>query len=315
MIITITLNPAIDKTAAIDSFVVGGLNRLAATRSDAGGKGINVSRTIHALGLDSVATGFLGRANDALFKDCFAANGITDRFVMVEGSTRTNIKLVEPDGRLTEINEPGPRIGSDAIDALWKVIDGYAGDGALFVLSGSLPQGIGTDVYGRIIDRVRVKGAKVILDADGPAFAQAITHGPTVVKPNDHEIAGFFGCSHQPDGTELVAMGRRLLAFGPQLACISRGDNGALMLQGNRAWSCAALHVPVRSTVGAGDAMVAALACAFEQDLDAPEAFRLAMATAAGAVGTEGTQPPARQTVERLMHDVDIHELDILDAD
>lgn len=309
MIITMTLNPAIDKTAEIKELKVGELNRLDAVRTDAGGKGINVSKTIHALGGTSIACGFLGKQNSRIFEKCFDDYQIVNGFLYNDGSTRTNLKIMEPGGKLTELNEPGFVINEEQQEELLVRAESYAGKDALFILSGSLPRGVKKDFYRTITERVRAKGAEVIMDADGESFAAALEAGPTIIKPNQMEIAQYFGLDHEPDEKELVELGKKLLGKGAEMVCISRGGDGALLVTPQIVYRAEPLKVEVHSTVGAGDAMVASLAYARMNGMDAEASFRLALACSAGAVATLGTQPPTRALVDELMKQACIEEI------
>lgn len=309
MIVTMTLNPAIDKTVELDQLKVGELNRIIKVRSDAGGKGINVSKTIHALGGTSVACGFLGKENSRIFEKCFKEYSIINSFSYIDGETRTNLKIMEPGGKLTEINEPGFLAEEKQQKELLDHVEKYMEPGSLFVLSGSLPKGMKKDFYRVMTEKIRAKGGEVFVDADGENFANALEAAPTIIKPNTVELMQYFGLDHEPGEAELVELGKKLLAKGPEMVCISRGAEGALLLTKEKVYKADPLKVEVHSTVGAGDAMVASLAYARSNGMDALESFRLALACSAGAVATHGTQPPARELVDELMKQTCIKEI------
>ena len=174
MIVTVTMNPAIDKTVDITRLEKGDLNRIKRVEMDAGGKGVNVSKTIRALGGDSIATGFIGGNSGIIIKNVLSELGITTDFVMVEGETRTNLKVVEEKGDVTELNEPGPQVSAGQLEELICRLEGYAAKDTLFVLAGSIPAGVPKDVYRKITERVHEKGAKVLLDADGELFSEPL---------------------------------------------------------------------------------------------------------------------------------------------
>ncbi len=312
MIVTVTVNPAMDKTAEIDCLRPHALNRLAGVVSDVGGKGINVSKTIAALGRQSVACGFLagqtGRSIEQTLGQ-WPGGGIRPDFLTVPGETRTNLKLVEPGGELTELNEQGPRLSPADLDALAQKLEGYAAPGTLFVLAGSVGPGVPPELYRDLTRRLKQRGAKVFVDADGPLFARALEAVPDIIKPNAFELGQYFGLDHTPEGEELIGLGRTLAARGIGLVCISMGGEGACFVQGERVWHAPALPVTPRSTVGAGDAMVAAIACGVEEDLPLEDCLRLGMAVSAGAVTTRGTRPPDPETVRRLTAQVCLTEL------
>jgi 1-phosphofructokinase len=311
MIITLTLNPAIDKTVEVKALKPGELVRVNSVREDAGGKGINVSKTIHALNSKSAAMGFLGKENPAIFEKCFWNYSIENGFLFVNGPTRTNIKITEPDGRLTELNEPGFIISKADQERLLEQVYRRADKYTLFVLSGSLPKGADPDLYAKIIVRIHNKGGAVILDSDQDGFAQALEQGPAIVKPNLHEMMEYYHLDHEPQQKELIQLGRQMLEKGPEMVCISAGGMGALLVTKDHAYRGFPPHVIVRSSVGAGDAMVAALAVARERKLNEVEAFRMAVAVSAGACETEGTQPPEKERIKKLLEDTSVKEINM----
>ena len=214
MIITVTMNPAIDKTVEVSKFTYGSLNRIQKVEYDAGGKGINVSKTICELGGQSIATGFLAGNNGQTIVNVLKAKGIDCDFVEVEGETRTNTKVVETDGTLTELNEPGPCITGKKLSELKDKLLGYAKEGNVFVFAGSTPAGVSKTVYGELISILKKKGAKVLLDADGEAFQKAVEAGPDFIKPNKAELAEYCGLAEDVDALGLVKAADRLREQG-----------------------------------------------------------------------------------------------------
>lgn len=309
MIITVTMNPAIDKTVDIDELVHGGLNRIKRVEYDAGGKGINVSKTIRELGGSSIATGFLGGNNGKTIANVLKDKEIETDFIWVEGETRTNTKVFEENGALTELNEPGPVITEEKIAELMSKLEGYAGEDTLFVLSGSIPAGVEKDVYGKIIRLVHEKGSTVLLDADGELFRRALEAGPDIIKPNRVELEEYAGMDYRASEEELLKIAGKFVDQGIGTVAVSMGKSGAMFLLGDYKAKCPALSVKAHSTVGAGDAMVAALAYAWNEKLNEEETIKMCMAVSAGAVTTIGTKPPTRELVDTLKEQVVIEKL------
>ena len=310
MIITVTMNPAIDKTVEIDTLLHGGLNRIKKVEYDAGGKGINVSRTILELGGTSIATGFLAGNNGRTIAAVLEEKGISCDFVWVDGETRTNTKVFEQSGALTELNEPGPVITEEKMDILMKKLEGYAEEGTLCVLSGSIPAGIPRDTYARITRMVHEKGAEVLLDADGELFRLGLEAEPDILKPNRTELEEYAGISMEEPVSELRNTAEKLKEKGAKIIAVSMGKEGAMFVFGDSAFRCPALEVKAHSTVGAGDAMVAGLAYAWEKKMKKEDLMRLCMAVSAGAVTTVGTKPPSRNLTDGLMEQVIMNQLD-----
>ena len=309
MIVTVTMNPAIDKTIEIDRLNRGNLNRIEKIEYDAGGKGINVSKTIHELGGESIATGFLGGNAGRVIEEVLDSRGIKHDFVWVEGETRTNTEVCEQDGTVTELNEKGPEITPEQLTNLLEKLDDLADDNVLFILAGSIPGNMEKDIYARIIERVHKKGAKVLLDADGELFRKGLEQKPDMIKPNQWEIEELQGFSHGVSDKELINTAKKMQTDGIDTVVISLGKNGALFVCGNYVAKGMPLKVDVHSTVGAGDAMVAAMAYSFEKKMEPRETARLCMAVSAGAVMTVGTKPPEKQLVKQLMKQVILEEV------
>ena len=303
-IVTVTMNPAVDKTAEAGTLVVGGLNRLENVVLDAGGKGVNVSKMIAALGGDSVATGFLGGSAGVEIERSLQKLYIKTDFVPVSRQTRTNLKVVDSGGIVTEFNEPGADVSPEEFDVLRTKLLGYADPDAIFIFAGSLPRGLDVGAYETLINAVKSKGAAVFLDADGEAFRRAINAKPDYVKPNRFELAQYFGLDEPPGAMECVVLCKRLIGTGIKLVALTLGAEGALFVTGTETLFAPGLPVTALSTVGAGDSMVGALAYAFDAGLPLREAAALSVAASAGAVATRGTNPPDRATVEELLKQV-----------
>ncbi|MDO4166368.1 MAG: 1-phosphofructokinase [Eubacteriales bacterium] len=309
MIVTVTMNPAIDKTLDIDRFEHGGLNRIKHVELDAGGKGINVSKTIHELGGESIVTGFIAGNTGKIIQNVMDEWQMKSDFVEVEGETRTNTKVYEQNGLLTELNEPGPEIQKEDLQKLLSKLDGYAKEGTLFVLAGSVPKGIDNDIYRQIIEMVHKKGAKVLLDADGELFRTALSAKPDIIKPNRVELEQYEGMDYVASEAEVTRIAEKLTETIDQVV-VSMGKSGAIFLTNGTKVKCPGLNVKAHSTVGAGDAMVAGLSYAWDQDLSPEETVKLCMAVSAGAVTTIGTKPPSRQVVDDLMKQVEIQPIE-----
>lgn len=309
MIVTVTMNPAIDKTVDIDALERGGLNRIRHVELDAGGKGINVSKTIHEIGGESIATGFIAGNSGKIIRSVMDEWNIENDFIEVSGETRTNTKVFEKTGELTELNEPGPTVEEKDIRALLEKLEGYANQETLFVLAGSVPQGVDKNIYRDIIELVHKKGAKVLLDADGELFTNALEAGPDIIKPNRVELEQYAGMDYIASEQEILLIAEKLMKKGIGMVAVSMGMNGAMFLREDYKVRCPGLKVKAHSTVGAGDAMVAALSYSWGEGLSPEETVKMCMAVSAGAVTTIGTKPPSREVVDSLLEQVEIEEI------
>lgn len=308
MIYTVTLNPALDKTVEIPNFTAGSVNRIAALRTDPGGKGINVSKVIAALGGESVAMGVLGGNTGAAIAKKLEEMGLRCDFVFVPGETRTNLKVVDPVAHTcTDINEPGETVPMAALDAVQQKLTEKIVPEDIVVLSGSLPKGAPVDTYRKLTEHCQHMGAKVFLDADGEAMKEGLKAKPYLVKPNEHELSRLFG-EEMSSAEELLAGAKRILAEGVEIVVVSMGDRGALYVTGEETVYAEGLRVPVQSTVGAGDSVVAALALAVSRGYTLEETAVLSTATGAANVMCSGTQAAQWETVEALMPKVICHK-------
>jgi 1-phosphofructokinase len=301
MTVTVTMNPALDKTAETAEIVAGGLNRLSNLVLDAGGKGINVSKMIAALGGESVATGFLGGGSGSQIEQMLQVPGIQPDFIRIAFQTRTNLKVHSGKNGITEFNEPGAELGPEDMPALREKLLALAGPGACFVFAGSLPANAPADTYKQLVSAVKAKGAAAFLDADGEAFRLALEAEPDFIKPNKFELMQYFGISGEPSLAECAGLCRRLTK---NRAALSMGAEGAIFVSPEETLYAPGLRIKALSTVGAGDSMVGAFAYAAQKNMGFRDAAALAMAASAGACTTEGTKPPSRETVETLLKQV-----------
>lgn len=309
MIYTVTLNPALDKTVEIPGMALDTVNRITSMRTDPGGKGINVSKVIAKLGGESCAMGILGGESGRTLLAALEREGLRTHFRFVEGQTRTNLKIIDRALHTnTDINEPGLTVSPADLDALLRDLLGMVREGDIVVLAGSLPQGAPQDTYRVWTAACREKGARVCLDADGVLLAEGLKAAPYLIKPNEDELSRLVG-HRLTDTDELIAEGRRLLKGGVTRVVISLGERGALYLRGNEVLYAEGLSVPVGSTVGAGDSVVAALAYADSLGMSDEDAVRLSTATGAANVMCSGTQPAEREAVEKLLPQVKIRRI------
>ena len=309
MIYTVTLNPAIDKTVVIENLSPGQVNRVASVRVDAGGKGINVSKCLRALGADTVAAAILAGSAGKQLEDMLKALNFPVLQVTVPGQSRTNLKIIDPVKKEnTDINEPGPKVMPEDLEALRLMLGSKVKKGDSIVLSGSLPAGVEADLYRVWTTYFRELGAAVFLDADGEPMALGIQAGPYMIKPNNHELARLLG-KEKLSLEEMCSEGKHLVESGIREVVISLGGDGALFVSNEGVFHAEGLSVPVKSTVGAGDSMVAAMVYSKEKGLDRETAIRLAVAMGAASVMQDGSQSPEKELVEKLAQNVKLKKL------
>lgn len=301
MIFTVTLNPALDKTVEIPSLTVDKVNRIITTRTDPGGKGINVSKVIEQLGSKSIATGILGGETGRSILSALEKMGIASDFLFTEGETRTNLKIIDPVCQTnTDINEPGITVNTETLNKLKEHLLEKIQKDDIVILSGSLPKGAPEDTYYHWVRDCKQAGAKVFLDADGAPMIHGIEAGPYLIKPNNYELSSLMQCSLETP-KELAKAAQELIAKGVEKVVVSMGGNGALYVTKETVLYAEGLSVPVRSTVGAGDSVVASLAVAEETNITLEETARLSTATGAANVMCDGTQAAEYAEIKKLI--------------
>jgi len=309
LIYTITLNPAIDMTIYLDKLQKGMVNRSNSWLTDAGGKGVNVSKFIKVLGGESVAMGFIGNENKDWFFEYLKNMGIAVDFISVEGVTRTNIKIVETTEKIyTDINQSGFKVSDKDIDLLFEKLESLANSENIFVISGSLPSGASEDLYGQLIRLLKRKGATVIFDADSKALARGILEMPDVIKPNIYEFNSIFNAS-EDDIPSIVRAAKRVIKSGVKLILVSMGERGSIFVTENSSMIAPAISVNVKSTTGAGDAMVAALAFGLSRHMSDEDMFKLAVACATAKVLEEGVKPPKKEEIDKFFSTIKLERL------
>jgi len=311
MIKTLTLNPAIDKSVTIDRFTVGQVNRISSVRFDAGGKGLNVARVLHHRGAPVVAVAPVAGGAGRFLSDRLTEEGVPFDFLEVAGETRTNLKVVDPVlGSHTDINEPGPLLSAEAVEAVGRKLIGDLSPGDWVVFSGSIPTGVSKGLYGQWIGRARARGALTVLDADGEAFAQGLAAGPDLVKPNRAELEAWTGRPMAND-QDLFAAVRRLREAGARTVAVSLGSEGAWLFQGEGAWYAPGLNVVAKSTVGAGDALVAGLTWGLARSLAPGDILAQAVSLATASVVRSGTGAGDPRDIETFLARVAVRSIPI----
>lgn len=309
MITTVSLNPCIDRTVKLKKFTYGGMNRIASARNDAGGKAINVAVSAARLGVAAGCIGLLYKENGRIIENKLLANGTYCDFLWLEGQVRTNIKLLdESTGQVTEINESGLPVNDEILEKMLDLIADHAAQSDFLVLTGSLPPGCPDDFYRTVIESVEGLDCRCILDAEGAKFAEGVKAKPFLIKPNQYELELAVG--HSLDSIEEVrGAAMRYIDMGVANVAVSMGSNGALLTNGSETYYAPRVDVQVRSTVGAGDAMVAALTAGFLAEKELAEVLRMGAAAGTASCMTEGTQLVEKLTYEKLLETIAIQRM------
>lgn len=299
MITTVTPNPSVDWTLEIPVLTRGRVHRIAGQHQEPSGKGVNVTRALTSNGVPSLAVLPVGGSEGAELEVLLTAERVRYRAVPVAGSVRVNISLTEPDGTATKINAPGPTISAKETQQLLDAAV-QAADGADWVLgSGSLPVGVGEDFYARLGAAVRARGVRFALDSSGPSLLAGLRARPDVIKPNAQELAQAVGRTLSTLG-DAVAAARELRALGAGTVVVSLGSDGAMLVDEAGVLHAEAFIASPRSTVGAGDALLAGyLGGTLTTGGERAAVLREAVAWGSGALRLDGSRVPVITDADR----------------
>ncbi len=304
MIPSLTLNPALDKTVYVDRLVVGDTNRLRKVETDAGGKGLNVSRILTHLGTPTVCLGFLGGDAGRYINHRLREEGVPTDFVEIGETTRTNINVQNAVGDPpTLLHERGPTLTPDELVAFWKKLRPLLPRSRYMAMGGTLPLGAPEDLYEQIVLEARDHDVRCVVDVDCERIARGFTARPFMLKPNRAEAERMLGRPFTD--AELPAAAKELRAkYGVELVVISLGKEGALAVDSTgiaRAWTP---NVPTVSTVGCGDSMVAGILSVLQRDGPLEEALRYGSAAGAATAMTDGACIGGRENILALLPQV-----------
>ena len=285
MILTVTLNPAVDKICEAGTLLPGEVNRLRSVCSTAGGKGINVTKILRQFHLPVTAMGFLGGYTGKLIEDAVEELGAECRFTKIKGLTRTSTNILGDDGLVTELLEPGPEISRKELAAFGKEFLNCPEQCSLAVLSGSAPRGVPEDVYARLTAGYQAGGGKVFLDASGELLKKGLEAKPYFVKPNKAELE-FLAGRALDDRSAVEKEAAHLVESGIKKVVVSLGREGLIYMDENQCLYEPARKVKTVNTVGCGDTVVASFVMSELAGEDAGTALKKAAALAGANAST-----------------------------
>jgi 1-phosphofructokinase len=307
-ILTLTMNPALDLTVQLGPLQIGQVNRSDAMLSHAAGKGINVAQVLADLGHELTVAGFLGVDNQQPFETLFAKRGFVDEFVRVPGETRSNIKLAESSGRITDLNGPGPEVSLQAQQALAARVEQIAAGFDAVVVAGSLPRGVSAQWLKTLLLRLNAMGLKVALDTSGEALRAGLEASPWMIKPNTEELADALDAPIISIDAQAQAAAD-LRQRGIEHVVISQGSEGVHWFSSNVALQALPPKVTVASTVGAGDSLLAGMVHGLLSGHKPEQTLRTATAIAAMAVTQIGFGINDPAQLKRLESGVNVRVL------
>jgi 1-phosphofructokinase family hexose kinase len=313
MIITVTLNAAIDKTLAVPNYRLGRRHRAVEQTAMAGGKGVNVARALRALGQPVIATGIAGGPTGTRIVEHLTEEGILNDFVRIREESRTSTAVVDPtSGEQTEINEYGPHVSEQELELFVDKLLYLAKGAEVCLFAGSLPRGVDPGLYGRLIEELKRLDVMTVLDSEGEPMRIATRKGPDVVSPNELEAEGLVGHEFSDEDDRRNALGEmRELGANESIMTLAAGCLAMLGEGGDRRLYRATLDPlePV-SAIGSGDAFLAGFVAARYAGGDADACLRFAVACGAESTQHFGAGVLDRREVERLAPDVRVEELE-----
>ncbi|MCM1039289.1 MAG: 1-phosphofructokinase [Ruminococcus sp.] len=309
MILTVTLNPAVDKTYTAGELIPGHVNRMRSVMSLAGGKGVNVTKVLRQYDFPVCATGFLGGYAGSFIEDYLKSIAVECRFIRVKGETRSNMNILADNGYVTEILEPGPEISAEY---LWRFLKQYEDlliDCELVVLSGSAARGLPEDIYAKMIEKARTNGIRTILDTSGESLRNALAAKPYLIKPNLKELEYIAG--HKLINREAVIdAALELHERGIAHVIVSMGKKGLISVSGGGAvYFAKAGRIQAVNTVGCGDCVVAAYAMSIVRGDSKEETLLRATAISAANATTIKSADVPLDVAEELYDSITVEKI------
>lgn len=308
MILTVTLNPAVDKTYTSGELITGHVNRMRTVMSLAGGKGVNVTRVLRQYDVPVCATGFLGGYAGSFIEDDLNGRDVACRFIRVDGETRSNMNILADNGYVTEILEPGPDVTKEQLEKFLAQYDNLLSDCELVVLSGSVARGVPEDIYTLLIEKARERGMRALLDTSGESLRSAIGVKPYLIKPNLKELEYLMG--HKLVNREAaIEAALAIHEEGIAHVIVSMGKKGLLSVSDDGVYFAKAGKVTVLNTVGCGDCVVASYAMSILKSESIEESLRKATAISASNATTLKSADIPMDVAEELYENITVEKL------
>lgn len=308
MFTTVTLNPAIDKSIILGEVALGNVNRIEQVVKTAGGKGINVSKVLNFFDVDSMATGILGRDNQAFFDSYLDKSGIPHAFLTVEGTTRTNVKVIETKHqRTTDLNEPGIHLPPHDLQIMKKQLTQYAMQSECVVLSGSLPTDVDDGYYAELIKTIKPY-TMIALDTSGVKLKKGVKAGADLIKPNKEELEEAFDVQFGSDEDCISFCSQLIRDNQLQTVLLTLGGDGAVLISERYIYKSRPIKVDVINTVGAGDCFLGGYLAGISQKKSEKQAFQMAVACGTLAVMQKGTDIFSKDAYKTMFGKVVVQE-------
>lgn len=308
MILTLTVNPAVDRNVIADRLVFEDRAYILSTRESAGGRGINASCVIHSFGGKTTAIVTSGGKCGVRFEQFLSSCGFPIEVVRIKNEIRTNLTITDKTGLTVKLNELGPRMDKAEVSRLEKTVRSRLAEAAWLMICGSLPPEVPPELYSRLVAAARERGVKTLLDTDGDALQEGVEAGPTIVSPNQQEAERLLNKALITRGHFLEAADR-IRRMGAQSAILSLGSRGAVAAHENGMLEAVPPRIDAVSPIGAGDAMAAAFVWAMSQKDDFADALRWGVAAGTASARLPGVSFASFTETRELYEQVEMRRV------
>ena len=307
MILTVCMSPCVDVTVELDEFKVGKTNVVKRKALSLGGKALNVAIGVKRLGGDSYMTGVMYKENGFMFENVLNEEGVPFTFTWSEGRVRENYKFIDRRAMLTEVNDVGQAVSKECLEEILTAVNSFSACSNVTVISGGLPRETDVSYYAKLVKAVDARSLKIV-DASGQRMFEALNIGVDLVKPNIDELENTI-CRAVANKEDMLDGCYELLNRGAKVVLLSLGRKGAVITDGLHNYYCRSKNVAVNSTVGAGDAMVAAAAVGLEQGASLQDILRTGVAAGTANVMTVGQVSFTQEKYNEVLSTLEVKEI------
>lgn len=308
MILALNLNASLDKIYTVDNLIYGEVVRAKTVNNTAGGKGIHIANVCKALNEPCIASGFLGGKVGEFIAERLDTRAIAHDFVKVQGETRTCINIATPDGKQTEVLEPGPEISAEELASFLKKYEELSEQVDIIVASGSLPRNVPHDFYGKLAKIARDKHKKILVDTSGETLRQTLAYKPFLIKPNKDEIADFCGKTISSIKEAIVEI-KNFHQMGIAMPIISMGKNGSIIGYKDKIYQAIPPKYKAINAVGSGDAFVAGIAIGLQRKYSITDTIKFGSACGTANVLEEESGMVSPDKVDEIFELVKVNVL------
>lgn len=304
------MNPAIDRTIAVDRLAFDDRAYILSSKDSAGGRGINAASVIHSFGGQTLAIvpigGDRGPRLDGFIREC----GFPVATVPIHNDVRLNFTITDRHGLTVKLNETGPKISQKELDSVERTVEKHLKGATWLMLCGSLPPGVPADFYSKVISRAKAKGVRTLLDTDGDSLAHIVESGPNILTPNQPEAERLLNTVLLTRRHSLEAA-KKIQAMGAEYVVLSLGSRGAVGASAEGVWEAVPPRVDAISPIGAGDAMAAALIWSMQNGDEFPQALRWGVAAGTASAKLPGMIFPTLEQTEEVFEEVALKRVEV----